>query len=93
MTTDTQRKLRGLCETLGSACASAAACHRALAALLPADSVFRAIHARCAEHYDSLDVATIYRDHLTELGLAGELDTAWPDALERTAQESGPCAA
>lgn len=80
--TDAELKIRGLCETLASACASAAACHRALAGLLPQEHPFQEVHRFCAATFDGYEVDRMAAEHIAALSL-GSIDAAWPDALER----------
>jgi hypothetical protein len=82
MTTDIQMKVRGLCETLASAYASAAACHQALAEIVGIDNEVGLMHRALALHSGDFDLDVMLADSLAVM--SDPVDTpSWPDALER----------
>ena len=64
MTTDIQMKVRGLCETLASAYASAAACHQALAEIVGIGNQVGRLHHTMADCMGSFNVDAILADSL-----------------------------
>jgi hypothetical protein len=96
MITDADMTIRGLCETLASAHASAAACCRALSGMAEVPEQTRSDLAQAAAFFDEAGRGAI--NVLLPLcaptlpaasaGMgSGKSDMAWPDALERPVQE------